>query len=71
MMEHMPRLPNITYLALCVMAYGHSFGASSFDVLRRCTSAKKLDLYFLPEKELEVILLLIWLSNILVVREVM
>lgn len=53
MMEHMPRLPNITYLALCVMAYGHSFGTSSFDVLRRCTSAKKLDLYFLPEKELE------------------
>ncbi|KAM0883366.1 hypothetical protein ACQ4PT_031678 [Festuca glaucescens] len=52
LMEHMPRLPNITLLALCVTAYGHSFGGSTFDVLRRCTSAKKLDLYFLPERQL-------------------
>jgi hypothetical protein len=58
-MEYMPRLRNVTFLALGVMAHGHSFGASSFDVLRMCTGVKKLDLDFLPESELEVILLLI------------
>ncbi|KAM0891035.1 hypothetical protein ACQ4PT_026652 [Festuca glaucescens] len=53
LMEHMPRLPDITSLELCVVANGHSFGASSFDVLRRCPGVKKLDLHFLLESQLE------------------
>jgi hypothetical protein len=35
-----------------------------------CTGVKKLDLDFLPESELEVILLLIWLSDTWVIWEV-
>uniref|UniRef100_A0ACD5VV12 Uncharacterized protein n=1 Tax=Avena sativa TaxID=4498 RepID=A0ACD5VV12_AVESA len=52
-MEHMPRLPYITSLKLQVAANGHSLGATSFDVLRRCTGVKKLYLNFLPESQLE------------------
>jgi hypothetical protein len=55
----MPRLPCITSLALFVAASGHSFGASLFDVLRRCTGVKELVLDFMPQNQLEVILLLI------------
>jgi hypothetical protein len=58
-MEHMPRLPDITFLRLGVVANGHSFGASTFDVLRSCTGVKVLVLDFLSEDQLEVILLLI------------
>jgi hypothetical protein len=58
-MEHMPKLPDITFLRLSVVAKGHSFGASTFDVLRSCTGVKVLVLDFLPKTELEVILLLI------------
>jgi hypothetical protein len=58
-MEHMPELTNITFLGLAVIAFGHSFGASSFDVLRKCTGVKELDLDFVPETQLQVILLLI------------
>ncbi|CAM0880059.1 unnamed protein product [Alopecurus aequalis] len=54
LIEHMPRLPDVTFLALGVIAYGHSFGASSFDVLRRCTGVKKLDLDFVAEIQLKV-----------------
>ncbi|XP_047061582.1 putative F-box/FBD/LRR-repeat protein At4g03220 [Lolium rigidum] len=53
LMEHMPRLPDITSLELCVVANGHSFGANAFDVLRRCPGVKKLDLDFLSESQLE------------------
>jgi hypothetical protein len=53
------RLPHITYLELCVVANGHSFGANAFDVLRRCPGVKKLDLDFPSESQLEVILLII------------
>jgi hypothetical protein len=57
-MELMPRLPDIISLQLAVEANGHSFGASLFDVLRRCTGVKKLYLGFLvTENQLEVILL--------------
>uniref|UniRef100_A0ACD5VMS5 Uncharacterized protein n=1 Tax=Avena sativa TaxID=4498 RepID=A0ACD5VMS5_AVESA len=52
LMEHMPSLPYVTFLALGVVAYGHSFGASSFDVISRCTGVKQLDLDFLQENEL-------------------
>jgi hypothetical protein len=58
-MEHMPRLPDVTFLRLCVVANGHSFGASSFDVLRSCTGVEVLVLDFLSKNQLEVILLLI------------
>uniref|UniRef100_A0ACD5VL57 Uncharacterized protein n=1 Tax=Avena sativa TaxID=4498 RepID=A0ACD5VL57_AVESA len=53
LMEHMPRLSDITSLKLGVIANGHSLGAISFDVLRRCTGVKKLDLNFLLECQLE------------------
>jgi hypothetical protein len=46
-------------LGLGVVANEHSFGASSFEVLRRCTGVKVLDLDFLPENQLKVILILI------------
>uniref|UniRef100_A0ACD5VEC1 Uncharacterized protein n=1 Tax=Avena sativa TaxID=4498 RepID=A0ACD5VEC1_AVESA len=52
LMEHMPILPYVTFLALGVVAYGHSFGANSFDVISRCTGVKQLDLDFLQENEL-------------------
>jgi hypothetical protein len=55
----MPSLPNITFLMLSLIVWGHSFGASLFDVLRRCTGVKKLHLDFVPENQSEVILLLI------------
>ncbi|CAM0880055.1 unnamed protein product [Alopecurus aequalis] len=54
LMEPMPRLPDITTLELGVVAYGHSFGASLFDILRKCSGVKELDLDFLPEDKLEV-----------------
>ncbi|KAM0841017.1 hypothetical protein ACQ4PT_059300 [Festuca glaucescens] len=57
--ENMPSLPNITFLALGLIIWGHSFGASSFDVLRRCTGVKKLHLDFFPENQIEVVLSLI------------
>jgi hypothetical protein len=62
-MEHMPKFPYVTLVALGVVGYGHSFGSSLFAVLRRCTGVKELDLDFLPEIQLEVILLFILLSN--------
>jgi hypothetical protein len=62
-MEQMPRLPYVTLLDLGVAAYGHSFGTSLFDILRRCTGVKQLELDFVPEIQLEVILLFIMLSN--------
>ena len=70
LIEHMPRLPYVTFLALGVIAYGHSFEACLFDVLSRCTGVKELDLDFVPEIQLEVILSFIWLSNTWVTREV-
>uniref|UniRef100_A0ACD5VW66 Uncharacterized protein n=1 Tax=Avena sativa TaxID=4498 RepID=A0ACD5VW66_AVESA len=54
LMGHMPRFPYVTFLALGVVAYGHSFGSIPFDVLRRCTGVKELDLDFVPEIQLEV-----------------
>lgn len=47
-MEDMPRLPNVVFLALGISSYGHSFAASSFDVLRSCPGIQRLDLDFLP-----------------------
>ncbi|XP_051228010.1 F-box protein At5g03100 [Lolium perenne] len=51
--ENMPSLPNITFLMLSLIVWGHSFGASLFDVLRRCTGVKKLHLDFFPENQSE------------------
>ena len=42
MMEDMAVLPDITFLRLMVMAYGHAFEASAFHVLRLCTGIRKL-----------------------------
>ncbi|KAM0849593.1 hypothetical protein ACQ4PT_053627 [Festuca glaucescens] len=42
LMEDMTRLPYVTFLTLLLIANGHSFGASSFHVLRMCTSIRKL-----------------------------
>ncbi|KAK1646911.1 hypothetical protein QYE76_064716 [Lolium multiflorum] len=51
LMEHMPKL-HITILALGIIADGHCFGASVFDVLMRCRGLKRLDLDFLPRSQL-------------------
>ncbi|KAM0876528.1 hypothetical protein ACQ4PT_036107 [Festuca glaucescens] len=53
LMEHMPRLPEITSLELGIVANGHSFGASSFEILKRCTGVKGLYLDFFPQNRLE------------------
>ncbi|XP_066340779.1 putative F-box/FBD/LRR-repeat protein At4g03220 [Miscanthus floridulus] len=51
MMEDMAVLPDITFLRLMVMAYGHAFEASAFHVLRLCTGIRRLMLLFLSEAE--------------------
>ncbi|XP_071683320.1 uncharacterized protein [Lolium perenne] len=53
LMEHMPKFPYVTLVALGVVGYGHSFGSSLFAVLRRCTGVKELELDFVPEIQLE------------------
>ncbi|XP_051230909.1 putative F-box/FBD/LRR-repeat protein At4g03220 [Lolium perenne] len=53
LMEDMPRLPYVTFLTLLITAKGHSFGASSFHVLRTCTSIRKLMLIFSSSLHLE------------------
>ena len=45
-MEYMTKIPDIAFLSRDVMANGHSFGASSFHVLRLCTGVRKLALEF-------------------------
>ena len=52
MMEDMAVLPDITFLRLMVMAYGHAFEASAFHVLRLCTGIRRLMLLFLSEVNL-------------------
>ncbi|XP_071682485.1 F-box/LRR-repeat protein 25 [Lolium perenne] len=61
LMEDMARLPYVTFLTLLITAKGHSFGASSFHVLRTCTSIRKLMLIFSSSLDLEVRLSLICL----------
>ncbi|XP_051223443.1 putative F-box/FBD/LRR-repeat protein At4g03220 isoform X3 [Lolium perenne] len=51
LMDHMPRLPDITTLHMGVVAYGHSVGAILFNVLRSCTGVKDLFIDFLAELE--------------------
>ncbi|XP_047064530.1 putative F-box/FBD/LRR-repeat protein At4g03220 [Lolium rigidum] len=53
LMEDMARLPYFTFLTLLITAKGHSFGASSFHVLRTCTSIRKLMLIFSSSLDLE------------------
>ncbi|XP_047068677.1 putative F-box/FBD/LRR-repeat protein At4g03220 [Lolium rigidum] len=53
LMEDMTRLPYVTFLTLLITAKGHSFGASSFHVLRTCTSIRKLKLIFTSSVDLE------------------
>jgi len=42
LMEEMTMLPDIMNLHLVVMAEGHAFGGSSFNVLRLCTGIRRL-----------------------------
>jgi hypothetical protein len=63
LMEEMTKLPYIKFLTLHLTAKGHSFGASSFHVLRMCTSIRKLMLIFSSPLDLEVKLSLICLSS--------
>ncbi|TVU08974.1 hypothetical protein EJB05_42403, partial [Eragrostis curvula] len=46
LMDDMTVLPNFTFLDLVVIANGHSFGASSFHVLKMCTSIRRMALSF-------------------------
>ncbi|KAK3126214.1 hypothetical protein QOZ80_7AG0553250 [Eleusine coracana subsp. coracana] len=46
LMKNMTNRPDITSLALTVMAKGHAFGASSFHVLRICSGIRSLHLSF-------------------------
>ncbi|XP_024314595.1 uncharacterized protein LOC112270745 [Brachypodium distachyon] len=46
LMEDIPRLPKIATMALNILSKGHSFGASSFHILRMCTGVRYLCLTF-------------------------
>ncbi|CAL5077250.1 unnamed protein product [Urochloa decumbens] len=46
LMEDMTVLPDITFFCLVVFSNGHSFGASSFHVLRLCSRIRRLTLLF-------------------------
>ena len=59
MMEDMAVLPDITFLRLMVMAYGHAFEASAFHVLRLCTGIRRLMLLFLSEVNLFFVCLIL------------
>ncbi|TVU40529.1 hypothetical protein EJB05_13996, partial [Eragrostis curvula] len=53
LMDAMTVLPEFTILHLVVIANGHAFGASSFHVLRMCTSIRKLVLKFSAHSNFE------------------
>ncbi|KAL6647721.1 hypothetical protein ACP70R_015158 [Stipagrostis hirtigluma subsp. patula] len=53
LMEHMTVLPEFTFLHLIVIANGHSFGASSFHVLRMCTGIRRMVLKLSDPSDLE------------------
>uniref|UniRef100_A0ACD5UP50 Uncharacterized protein n=1 Tax=Avena sativa TaxID=4498 RepID=A0ACD5UP50_AVESA len=53
LMEDMTSLPDIKFLTLLLIPNGHSFGASSFHVLRMCTGIRKLMLIFNTPLDLE------------------
>jgi hypothetical protein len=63
MMEDMAVLPDITFLRLMVMAYGHAFEASAFLVLRLCTGVRRLMLLFLSEVNLFFVYLMLCLDT--------
>uniref|UniRef100_A0A0A9CD24 FBD domain-containing protein n=1 Tax=Arundo donax TaxID=35708 RepID=A0A0A9CD24_ARUDO len=42
LMEDITVLPHITFLSLMVISNGHTFGASSFHVLRLCTGVRRM-----------------------------
>ena len=48
LMDDMTVLPDITFLKLNVLAYGHAFGASAFHVLRMCSGIRRLKLFLAP-----------------------
>jgi len=63
MMEDMAVLPDITFLRLMVMAYGHAFEVSAFHVLRLCTGIRRLMLLFLSEVNLFFVYLILCLDT--------
>jgi len=48
LMDDMTVLPDITFLKLNVLAYGHAFGPSAFHVLRMCSGIRGLKLFLAP-----------------------
>lgn len=68
LMEDMKVLPNPSILYLNVHASGHSFGASSFHVLRMCLGIKKLVLVLLDNVKAEVKLSVIILYSLYLKR---
>ncbi|TVU08973.1 hypothetical protein EJB05_42402, partial [Eragrostis curvula] len=54
LMDDMTVLPNFNFLDLVVIAYGHAFGASSFHVLRMCTSIRRMVLTFSAPRNFKV-----------------
>ncbi|KAL6880286.1 hypothetical protein ACP4OV_011851 [Aristida adscensionis] len=53
LMEEVTMLPHVTFLILKTVNYGHSFGASSFHVLRLCTGIRRLVLQLHTCSDLE------------------
>jgi len=54
LMDDMTVLPDITFLKLNVLAYGHAFGASAFHVLMMCSGIRRLKLRFKAPTDSEV-----------------
>ncbi|XP_048543275.1 putative FBD-associated F-box protein At5g38570 [Triticum urartu] len=54
LMEEMTKLPNITVLGLFVLACGHSFGASSFHVLKMSSGIRQLTLQLVTRRDSKV-----------------
>ena len=60
LMEEMTKLPNITVLGLFVLACGHSFGASSFHVLKMSSGIRQLTLQLVTRRDSKVTLYLVY-----------
>ena len=58
--EDMTRLPDVDYLTLDIFSCGHSFGASSFHVLKMSSGIRELTLQLVTRRDSKVTLYLVY-----------